>query len=236
MLLIFSVTLFTYNFQRLVKMNFSHFASISGGRLQWMEKHLTIVYVLSILALGLTIFEGSNYVLKIWPLLLVISSFSFFYVWKIPFFKKNIRDIPYIKLYVLAITWVLATCVLPFYLFGKKEDWNWNDWLILLGSLFFMIGIIIPFDMRDVELDHPSHKTIPQLLGLKKARNLTLIFWFFGHVFWSIGANKFEINILAHAIFGAFVLWNCHKNKPELYFSGGVDVLLITVYLAIGLF
>ena len=200
-----------------------------------MEKNLPIVYTLSILSLCLTVYEGSKYVFQIWPLLLIISIFSFFYVWKIPFFNKNIRDIPYVKLYVLGVTWVLATCVLPYYLFGNQH-WIWNDWVILLGSLLFMIGIIIPFDMRDVEVDHPSHKTIPQLLGLKKARNLTLVLWILGHLCWAIGAKVLEVNILIHAVFGVIVLWNCHQPKTELYFSGGVDVLLITVYLSISLF
>jgi hypothetical protein len=88
---------------------------------------------------------------------------SFFYVLHVPGLKgKNLRDIPGIKIYIIALVWVLITVIVPYLI---DTNLNFQKTLILFGAeVLFMISITIPFDIRDINLDEKSKKTIPQLI------------------------------------------------------------------------
>jgi len=51
-----------------------------------------------------------------------------------------------------------------------------------LQRVLFLLAIIIPFDIRDVNADSQSLKTLPQVVGIKKAKIIgyILLFLFIG--------------------------------------------------------
>lgn len=84
---------------------------------------------------------------------------------------KRLRDIPGIKIYVIALVVVLTTSTIP--LITQQVD---RTDIVYLGlqRLLFIIAITIPFDIRDINLDKKWNlKTIPLLLGTNRALDIS---------------------------------------------------------------
>ena len=223
---IFCTTLFTYNFQRLVKLKSKNQQPISGPRAEWVQKHLILVYALTIVgSLGGIIF-GYNYVKSYAGLLFLVGFFSFFYVWKLPFFKRNVRSIPTIKLFVLSGTWVLATQVLPFLVFSTNSL-SFNVALFFLSSLFFMCAISIPFDIRDLVVDDKSLKTVPQIFGVKGSVAIAITMLFLSVLMALYVSENHQIGLLINGVLAGLIIYFSIKNNDELYYSGLTDGTLI---------
>lgn len=218
--------MFTYNFQRLVKIKFAHLQTISGPRAEWIKTHITTVYVLTALSFVTGLATGWPYLLETTGFILVMSFLSFFYVWKLPFLHKNIRSIPTSKIFVLGITWVIACGIVPFLLFAD-EQFEMKDGLMLLSAFLFIFSIAIPFDIRDMEVDSQSLKTIPQVLGIKIAKYLAVaLLWSSAAILvyvWPHLALPFAVN----ALFTTLLILNSAADKNELFYSGWIDATII---------
>jgi len=225
---VFFSTLFAYNFQRIVKIKINR-SEISGNRAKWINQNINVIYAILILSFGLTSYFAYFFIKDVWIFIVLISFLSFFYVWKIPFLKINLRNIPTIKIYVLALTWVLTTVILPLFLFGNLS-YNFNTILLLVGALLFIISITIPFDIRDVNLDHPKQKTIPQIIGVKKSVVLAIVLLIISHSLFMFYKHQFNWAIFIHLFLSALLIGKTKINKHDLFFSGGIDGLLITLY------
>lgn len=180
LILVFCATLVMYNFQRLFKL----FKGINHPRIQWMEKNLFVVY--GLISLGMLFsaisafkvfnFSRANYI--DFAILALVGAISLFYA--LPFIKKksSLRDIPFLKIHLIAISWALVSSVFVL-------NSGINPFLIFLEKYLFVLGITIPFDIRDIGVDEPDKKTIPQLLGVKSARVLSVFLlicsWFLCH-------------------------------------------------------
>jgi len=221
---VFSSTLFTYNVQRLLKIRLK--INLSGDRVEWILNHKVFVYTVTFISLMATFYFTYLFFESVWELFIISGIISFFYVWKIPFIKRyNLRDVPGVKIYLIAVVWVLI-CVLVPTILSELIEINWNTFLIALALFSFVVSITIPFDIRDIGLDEKSKKTIPQLIGVKRA------------VYLSIGLITFSQMLLQYLVsFNAgiwifipsaiFILFQSKKTQPELFFSGVVDGLLI---------
>ena len=227
LLFIFFSTLFTYNFQRIVKLNYTSHA-VSGPRFNWLKKNQNIVILLTIIALIASIFFGFNYFLQNWILLAIIGFISLFYVWKLPFSVYNLRNLHYLKFYLIALTWVLTTIVLPNYLFNDNRL-SLTIILFMLGAFLFMLAITIPFDIRDVIIDEKEKRTIPQLLGVKKSKYLAIILYLAGHFLWLIAFRNLHYGLILHFILGATLIFYVEIKRKDNYFSVAIDGLLISI-------
>ena len=231
---IFTATLFTYNFQRLVKLRFN-MTALSGYRFTWIETNRKLVMVLTILSAATCAVLSYGYTIRHWYLLAVIGFFSFFYVWQLPFSKYNLRSVPTIKIYLVSITWVFTCILLPHLEFGNRIlD---QDFLLFAVSMFlFILAITIPFDIRDVEKDEAEKKTIPQLMGVQKAKVLAIMLFVLAHAGLSVMAGYWHPGLTIHAIFGSLVLYYTEVNRSDNYFSGLTDGLLISLLVLFNVF
>jgi len=227
---IFSVTLFTYNFQRLVKIYLNHTAPISGPREEWIKQNLYLVYFITLLSAGNGLFFGLSFFLKSNWLLFLVGFFSFFYVWKLPFFKRNIRSLPHIKVYILGTTWVMATQILPFILFSTLP-FTFFVGLFFLGSFLFVFSISIPFDIRDLNVDDKKLKTIPQILGVKKSKQLAIVSLILSSSLFFLMLGNYQTGILLNTIFTGITIIRSGKYKDELAYSGLIDGMFICLAL-----
>lgn len=234
-LFIFSATLFTYNFQRLVKVYFSSSQTMSGPRVVWIKRNRNLVYFMTVLSGLASCFFVWQYVFKVWWLFIVVGFFSLFYVWKLPVLNLNIRSIPGVKIFVLGVTWVLATQVLPFYLFSLNIDTT-KGAVFFIGSFLFMVAISIPFDIRDINLDEDRLKTIPQKIGVPNAKSLAIILLFMSTVLHIWVANHFSIGLLLNVIFVSFIIGKSRNYDNELYYSGIADGAFCLLFLLFLLF
>lgn len=229
-----AATLFTYNFQRLVKLN-DRPEYIEAGRNNWLFRNrrtlgwITVFAALASVLLFLQLSEQS------WVLLAVGAALSLFYV--IRFFPiagrlRALRDIPYLKLYVIGLVWTLATVALP--AIELQAELTTNEWTALLLERFsFVLAITIPFDIRDMRLDHPEQRTVAQLFGVKGARVFAFVWLLasFGNSLWLYAQGLYSLAVLialaATAAFTAVLIYKVLPEKDEMYFTGWVDGTLV---------
>ncbi len=90
-----------------------------------------------------------------------------------PFLKLNrrtvaLRDLPYLKIWTIALVWV-AVCFWAPRLNMGYSIWEKQFLIESFSLLAFVVALTIPFDIRDSKSDNPNLRTIPMLLGESKA-------------------------------------------------------------------
>jgi 4-hydroxybenzoate polyprenyltransferase len=104
-------------------------------------------------------------------LMLFLGGLSLFYAMPLPIKNKRnnlnyrLRDIPLVKIFLISLTWAGTTVILPALQVG-----NFIPYHLFCLQFVFIFFITIPFDINDMEIDRAiGVKTIPNLLGIKKA-------------------------------------------------------------------
>lgn len=221
---VFFSTLFTYTFQRFVKIKLN--INCIGERAEWMRSNKILVVFLLLSSLLLSIYFSFFFLEKIWLLFLICGFLSFFYVWKVPGLKgKNLRDLPGLKIFLISTVWVFITVLMPC-LVNDHQNAGYPI-VILIAELLFLISITIPFDIRDVNLDESTKKTIPQLMGVKKSTYMSIILMISSQVLFQSLFPTINWGIVIVTIVAIVLLYRAKPNRNELYFSGVIDGLLI---------
>jgi hypothetical protein len=95
-------------------------------------------------------------------------------------FDKNLRQISYLKIVVVAFVWAGFTVLIP--VLDARIDVSLNVVLLLLQRFLIVIVLILPFDIRDVKYDAISLQTIPRKIGVEKTKKLGLMLLVFSLV------------------------------------------------------
>lgn len=209
--------------------------NIFGPRVDWMNNNTFLVNLILATSLISASCFGYFIILKVWPIFLISGILSFFYVWQIPGLNgKNLRDLPGIKIYIIAVVWVLITVLLP-YLVNPNLDLK-STGLLFFSEVLFMISITIPFDIRDINLDEASKKTIPQLIGVKKSIYISIALLLISQCLMQYILPSFNLSVVLITLITGVLLYFTTIKRIELYFSGLIDGLLILQPLLLWLF
>lgn len=244
----FSGTLAFYSFQRFVGIVRHEDYQARDERHQWNFRNKTLLAVLSFLPLipSAWIFFQLHTDAK----LILIATVLLSGIYASPLFRIKgkwfrLRDFPAIKIFFVAIVWLAVTVLLP--LANVYEFYGWKTvpgtieaaagWSIIIFLAIF--SLTIPFDVRDLKTDPESIRSLPMLMGEKKAVRLAqagilasvIVFYFLSEntIFYFSFAN-----FIAYAIWSALTIWilnDCSSKKEELYFSFTIDGLLILLWL-----
>lgn len=226
---VFFSTILTYTFQRYVKMNDKSYANTN--RFDWMKRNLVFVKLSLIITTIASVWTIWFVNIESLYLLGALGLLSFFYIIKIPGFN-NLRNIPGLKIFVIAIVWAATSSLLPYL---NHENVSTPLLIVLLiTDFFFVLGITIPFDIRDIQLDEKKTKTIPQLLGIKKslviANILIILYWTIMNIYLTNYILLYSaISILAAGI----IISLSERKKIDTYFSLWIDGFLIIQPIAL---
>src|SRR5690606_32985562 len=163
--------------------------------------------------------------LKTFLYLAVLAFVSFCY--SLPFSNLGLRGIPFLKLFLIAFVWAGSSIGLLLVVHHSLIQYVY----LFLAVMLFVIGITIPFDIRDKITDESELKTIPQSIGLNSSKIVSvfclmlsgLLFYFefkfitFGLLFFILGRKL----LIASADFLWFVsvLMRFLLNFHQLYFQ-----------------
>src|SRR5699024_7709487 len=164
---------------------FIFFASITGynfvkyaGQAKLHHRSLTnqlkTIQIFSLFCfLGLVYFFFRQIANFIWTIL-VLGGFTFFYA--VPFLphKKNLRRLKGLKIFIIALVWTGATLWLPL-----VNHYPLFSLPVILGSLsyfFFVLALILPFEIRDVIYDDAELGTLPQRFGVDTTKKTGYVF------------------------------------------------------------
>lgn len=173
LLILFFATLFVYNAQAVLNKIPQDGTSVYY-RIDWLIRHRVLIRLLSFTAGGITcvLFWGLQPAAKIAAVVTGILAISYSF----PLFSTGgLRQIPGLKLFLIAAVWASACVLLPYY---ESEGMISSYRLVLLWvkRFLFITAITLPFDIRDMVSDKQSGlKTLATVLGEKKAVVLSLL-------------------------------------------------------------
>ena len=163
----------------------------------------------------------------VWPCLLAMG-----YVLPVLFAKKRLRDLNYLKIFLIALVWPWLTVFLP----AAEQHMHFNlpVYLMCLERFFFIFAITLPFDIRDLEIDaHMDVKTIPGGIGVKKSKILASVLLLAmlacSSLNWILNAyNHWIMLAMILSAFSSFLLiMKSDRSKHDYYYTGLMDGTMI---------
>lgn len=101
---------------------------------------------------------------------------SFFYAVPLYTSVRNIRNSPGIKIFIVALVWSGVTVLLPlvdnYEVLISGKGFALDAGIEWLQRCLFIVVLTIPFEIRDMTVDDLSLGTIPQKVGVKRAKSL----------------------------------------------------------------
>lgn len=221
-------TLFMYNLQKLLGM-----IMFGKGRSLFSKPvfiQLLAGTLLSAMALGISLMFAD---LEIILLLIIPALFSVLYAAPVfPYrgIKIAIRGYPYVKVYLILFVWMWVTAIMPWGLTGTEFSADFI--LFFFQRALFLMAILIPFDIRDLQTDFTFQQTIPQMTGVEPSKKLALLmmagYAALSIIRWhteGIGSGVLA-GLLATGVAGAILIRYTDEQKPDAWFTFLIDSLL----------
>ena len=104
-------------------------------------------------------------------------------------------------------------------------------YVLCSGVFFFILGLTIPFDIRDWNADrqNPHMTTLPMLFGLRATKSISLI-----HLLLAIVCLLYYsyLSVILIPIFlvGAKLIYDLKRDASEYIYTFGLDGLIVMVY------
>jgi len=233
----FFATITGYNFVKYFGLAKFHHRSLANK--------LKIIQVFSFLCFVALCYYACKLEIKTWVYILLLGGITFFYA--IPFLPRNIfvdsnqnlRQISGLKIYVIGLVWCAVTVLLP--IIDNKIAITVDILITTLQRFIFVLVLMIPFEIRDLQYDSLKLSTIPQRIGIRKTKIIgviLLVVFFFLELFKDQTSTE---NVLVLGLFMLitmlFVLL-ARKNQTKYYssfFVEGLPILWLVLLLFYGL-
>ena len=234
----FFATLFIYNLQRIFYSPQKDNSLLSIRRKWIFENQFSIKFLTVIGSIGVVItFFFNDYKIIFYLSPLLILSIAYFF----PVIK--LRQNTWFKLLTLAIVWTMVTAVVPD-LLNNANPFSINNVLHFFARLTFIIGICIPFDIRDMEIDKKENIfTLSQKLGENKTRWIAFAFMllYILLIIAEFSMKMFHTNVfialILTAIINAIIVLMSSSKRSEYFYTALLDgtmilqgVVLVAVY------
>lgn len=234
---IFFGTIFIYATHRLVSLQ-------RIRRKDWQERFFYIargqkwLYAYALLSLLIALAFYVWLSPKIRVLLLLPGLLSLAYVFPVLRGGRRIRDIQFIKIFLIAVVWVWLTVLVP------ALDLHLERQMVIrtmsLERLCFIFAITLPFDIRDLLLDsQQSVKTVPGLIGMPATRRLALLLLSVMSLLvvlatcWDWYTSAAALALLLTAGLALFLICRARPDQPDQYFTGWLDGTMILQFLLV---
>ncbi len=221
--LVFFATLALYNLS-MVLSNPGKKPSSLLKRVQWMSKHqhlcssFTLIGGLSTLCLSFFLSATAQVVLASLALISIAYSLPL-----LPFRgeRVSLRNIPGLKLILIALVWALSTTLLP--IVNSPASLSTGTlWLLLAQRILFFMAIAIPFDVRDIYQDSIySLKTIAVALGKQKSQYIAhLSLALSSAIWWHLSTCSISLLMPSIVVWivAAWCIQTADKQKELFYF------------------
>ncbi|TYP73446.1 hypothetical protein BD809_10533 [Aquimarina intermedia] len=184
-------------------------------------------------------FLGSILYFEIGTLLYMIPVVILTALYALPIFPrgKSLRNVARIKIYIIGLVWAIATVVVPSAV--AEADFTLALWVETLQRFLFIVVVMLPFEIRDLQYDDTSLQTIPQLIGITNTKifgsALMIIFLLLTLLKSQIELHEIYSTLLITILILLF-LWNAKKRQSEYYCSFWVEsvpLFWLVIYIAL---
>jgi 4-hydroxybenzoate polyprenyltransferase len=215
-------------------------------RVRWIFSHLrmnisiTLIAALCIIPLGLWYLSFQSQLLMAFVGILALAyNFPFL---KLDEKKIGLRNIPGIKLFLIAFVWSTSCVLLPIVqvesIYGISV--SLSETLLLVAKRFlFICAITIPFDIRDLYQDKLyALKTIPVMLGEKKAWifcQALLVIYLILLILFTKDINLDVIGLALTIILTGWLIFKSNLKRNEYYYFFFLDGMMILQFVILAI-
>ena len=225
---IFCATILTYSLHRLIGLQ-KISLDFPDERFKSVARIRPIVVFMAISSfIGLSILTfklDASWIIRLIPVALI----CFFYVLPVMHSGKRLRDLPYIKIGLIAFVWSYIAHI-PCFDSSSITQQAFLLSLLFIEKLIYIFMITIPFDIRDMQLDQTQNvKTLASSFGSSRSYKLIWILalvcfciWITVAVYLNVSMTSLIIIILSQLI-GVAALYISKDKRSDLYYSGLLD-------------
>ncbi|SPW32827.1 prenyltransferase [Elizabethkingia miricola] len=137
------------------------------------------------------------------------------FLYNTQFLNTFIRKIPFIKIFHVALVWALINS----WLIMPAIQWD-----VFFITFFLVSGLILPFDIRDMQYDTVT--TFPQIIGIQNTKYLAYLLLFFSSLIavFSLQPDFAFCYSLSVAV-GFIFIYFAQPSRPDAYYSFGVETV-----------
>lgn len=228
---IFSYFVFFATFLAYNGIRFYRKKVIKSWLFDWMQSNKIPLYIFLIISILALLFLGYNLHVNTLLALMPAGFLTLFYV--VPFRGKlSLRTLSGFKIFLIAFCWAFVTVLLP--LVATEIAFTKDVLITFFQRFFFVLAITIPFDIRDVNFDIKSLKTLPQFFGIKQSKRIGTFFLmlFLGLNFLKTEMDTTQLRIeLIITIISLLLLMRATSNQHKYYSALFVEAIPIVWYL-----
>ncbi|GAA4310878.1 UbiA family prenyltransferase [Nibribacter koreensis] len=235
----FFATLFVYNADSLLPYKFNQDVPLTK-RMAWVQKNRLVLMAIaatSVLCV-FALYWMAAFELSFWFMLHLMVVAGLYSIPVLPDREGYIplRDIPFLKVFLIAYVWSAITVQLPQMEAGR--DLFAADSLILFVRRFlFIFALTLVFDIRDLNKDRMTGTvTFPGKWGVAKTKRLALMALLLFAVLLPATINwQVRLALGLSALGSAWVVWNAHENRSHYYFLVLADGMMLLQFLLVWL-
>ena len=127
---------------------------------------------------SLICFIGLGYCIWLLPsdtrwLVLILAAITFLYV--VPIWPKSItlRSISGLKIFIIGMVWSATALLLP--IWHEKLQLTSDNYIYGAQIFLIVIGLTIPFEIKDLDRDNEQLRTLPQWLGVRQSKIVAIL-------------------------------------------------------------
>lgn len=214
----FTAIFLSYNLQRIIKSKNQQ----QTPWLDWVNRNAIWLILLSAvggvvsLIIFLYLYRADTH--SFW---IVFTSLLITLLYALPIKGFALRRAPYLKIHLISLVWALVLMVFP----AINEGMGSKTILFAGMHYFYVLAVSIPFDIRDLRYDEERMRTIPQVIGIQKAKLLSVLlliaFTIVSLVLFPILLSNvlFYLSIIVQVI----LVIGMNESRGDLYCAGLID-------------
>lgn len=217
--------------------NFIKYAGVAKFYHRSLTKSMRMIQIFSFLCFCFLVYFGLQIPVKTLLFFSPLALLTALYI--VPFiggFQKNLREVSYLKIFIVAAVWSGVSSTIPLLANGNTVDAN----LILHFSqrVLFILVLILPFEIRDVQLDFEDVRTLPQKIGIDQTKRFgfTLLLFALTIEFLITDTHLFRNVFLLICFALLLYLMRAKEQQSKYYSSFWVESLPIFWWLILFIF
>lgn len=208
--------------------NFVKYAGVAKFYHKSLAQSLRLIQIFSFICFCLLCYFGWKLPYKTLAFFAPFALLTLLYI--VPFlggFQKSLRGVSYLKIFVVAGVWSGVTTVIPILVSEVQSDVN--VWLVFAQRMLFVLALILPFEIRDMQLDLEDVRTLPQKIGVQQTKKLGLVLLLFVLTFeFLITEDRLLRNLsLTICFLLLFFIMRSKENQSKFYSSFWVESIPI---------
>lgn len=218
-----------YHFHRLVR-NVLIGESTFQTRDLWLKKHVFVLWVWVVISGGISLFLFfKQHILFTRTTAILFISVVFYAtpIFRIKHKWIKLRDIPFFKVFLVALIWAMVSVYLPIELLDL--EWTTKITNRFVANILLIIGITLPYDIRDIPVD--ESKTFANTIGELKTIRLSqfiLVLWCFVESY--LNESSWVVSVLVF-LYAIILISKTKISSPSMHYAFYLESIPIVYFI-----